>query len=45
MYYMYYIGLVVHKTTISYCVKDADGCVLQRGKSGSTLSELDMFFS
>ena len=24
---MYYIGLDVHKRTISYCVKDAAGCV------------------
>jgi transposase len=38
---MYYIGLDVHKTTISYCVKDAAGCVHQEGKVGSTRRELD----
>jgi len=29
------------KRTISYCVKDAAGCVLQEGKIGSTRRELD----
>jgi hypothetical protein len=33
---MYYIGLDVHKKTISYCVKDAAGRVHQEGKIGST---------
>jgi len=37
---MYYIGLEVHKRTISYCVKDAAGCVLKDGKIGSTSQEL-----
>jgi hypothetical protein len=32
---MYYIGLDVHKRTISYCVKDAAGQVHQEGKIGS----------
>src|SRR3974390_2982387 len=40
---MYYIGRDVHKKTISYCVKDAAGCVLQEGKIGSTRRELDMW--
>ena len=40
---MYYIGLDVHKKTISYCVKDAAGCVLQEGKIGSTRRELDIW--
>jgi hypothetical protein len=31
---MYYIGLDVHKRTISYCVKDAAGHVHQEGKIG-----------
>ena len=39
--HMYYIGLDVHKKTISYCVKDAAGCVQQEGKIGSTRRELD----
>jgi len=29
---MYYIGLDVHKKTISYCVKDASGQVHRAGK-------------
>jgi hypothetical protein len=33
---MYFIGLDVHKKTISYCVKDAAGRVHQEGKIGST---------
>jgi transposase len=38
---MYYIGLDVHKKTISYCVKDAAGHVHREGKIGSTRRELD----
>src|SRR5271167_751084 len=38
---MYYIGLDVHKKTISYCVKDASGQVLQEGKIGATRGDLD----
>jgi hypothetical protein len=38
---MYYIGLDVHKKTISYCVKDAAGKIHQEGKIGSTRRELD----
>src|SRR5713226_5140412 len=38
---MYYIGLDVHKKTISYCVKDASGRVHQEGKTGATRRELD----
>jgi transposase len=38
---MNYIGLDVHKKTISYCVKDASGGVRQEGKIGSTRYELD----
>jgi hypothetical protein len=38
---MYYIGLDVHKKTISYCVKDASGRIQQEGKVGSTRRELD----
>jgi transposase len=38
---MYYIGLDVHKKTISFCVKDAAGRVHQEGKIGSTRRELD----
>jgi len=38
---MYYIGLDVHKKTISYCVKDASGQVHQEGKIGATRRELN----
>jgi transposase len=38
---MYYIGLDVHKKTISYCVKDAIGQVHRAGKIGSSRCELD----
>jgi transposase len=38
---MYYIGLDVHKKTISYCVKDAAGHVHREGKIGSTRRELE----
>ena len=38
---MCFIGLDVHKKTISYCVKDAAGRVHQEGKVGSTRRELD----
>src|ERR1700741_3643591 len=38
---MYFIGLDVHKKTISFCVKDAAGRVHQEGKVGSTRRELD----
>ena len=38
---MYYIGLDIHKKTISYCVKDAACCVHREGKVGSSRRELD----
>src|SRR6059058_4518241 len=38
--HMYYIGLDVHKKTISYCVKDASGQVHQEGQIGATRWEL-----
>ena len=38
---MYYIGLDVHKKTISYCVKDAAGCVRGEGKVDATRRELE----
>src|ERR1700721_4561246 len=40
---MYYIGLDVHKKTISYCVKDAAGKIHREGKMGSTRRELDVW--
>ena len=38
---MNYIGLDVHKKTISYCVKDVSGRIQQEGKVGATRRELD----
>jgi transposase len=38
---MYYIGLDVHKKTISYCVKDASGQIHREGTVGATRNELD----
>ena len=43
--HMYYIGLDVHKKTISYCVKDAAGKIYSEGKIGSTRRELDAWIS
>ena len=40
---MYYIGLDVHKKTISFCVKDAAGRVHQEGKIGTSRRELDVW--
>jgi len=34
--HMYYIGLDVHKKTVSYSVKDASGQVHQEGQIGAT---------
>src|ERR1700758_3702313 len=42
---MYYIGLDVHKKTISYCVKDASGRICQEGKVGATRWELDIWIN
>ena len=38
---MYYIGLDVHKKTISYCVKDVTGHIQQQGTIAATRTELD----
>ncbi|MBV9295822.1 MAG: IS110 family transposase [Acidobacteriaceae bacterium] len=40
---MYYIGLDVHKKTISYCVKDASGQIERQGTIGATGNELDVW--
>lgn len=29
---LYYIGLDIHKKTISYCVKQIDGTIMKKGK-------------
>jgi transposase len=38
---MYYIGLDVHKRTISYCVKDGSGAIHAEGTLPATRAELD----
>jgi hypothetical protein len=38
---MYYIGLDVHKKTISYCVKDTGGQIHREGTIGASRNELD----
>jgi transposase len=38
---MYYIGLDVHKKTISYCMKNASGQIHRQGTIGATRNELD----
>jgi hypothetical protein len=38
---MYYIGLDVHKKSISYCIKDAGGQILGEGNVGAMRQELD----
>ena len=38
---MHYVGLDVHKKTISYWVKDASGRIHQEGKIGATRRDLD----
>ena len=38
---MYYIGLDVHKKTITYCIKDVSGRIHQQGSVPATRTELD----
>jgi transposase len=38
---MYYIGLDVHKKTISFCMKNASGQIHRQGTIGATRNELD----
>jgi transposase len=42
---MYYIGLDVHKKTISYCMKDASGQIHRQGTIGATRNELDSWMT
>lgn len=39
----HYVGLDVHKKTISYCVKHADGTILDEGKIDATRQDLYAF--
>jgi hypothetical protein len=38
---MHFIGLDIHKKTISYCVKDPHGRVLRKGMVAATRQDLD----
>src|SRR2546428_7535170 len=40
---MYYIGLDVHKKTISYCVKDGSGRIYAEAEIPATRLDLDMW--
>ncbi len=40
---MYYIGLDVHKKTISYCVKDGSGQIHSQGTIPATRLDLDIW--
>lgn len=40
---LYYVGLDIHKRTISYCVKDGMGEILREGRIGSSRSELELW--
>jgi transposase len=40
---MYYVGLDVHKKTISFCTKDAVGEILQEGRIQATRPSLDLW--
>ena len=38
---MHFIGLDIHKKTISYCVKDVSGTILSEGTVAATRAQLD----
>ena len=38
---MHFIGLDIHKKTISYCVKDVSGAVLSEGTVAATRAQLN----
>src|SRR5882724_6889894 len=40
---MYYIGLDVHKRTISYCLKDGSGTIHAEGTIAATRFDLDCY--
>ena len=40
---MYYVGLDMHKKSISYCVKQADGAIVQEGKVPARREELSVW--
>jgi hypothetical protein len=40
---MYYIGLDIHKKSISFCVKDASGQIYQQSKVAANRRDLDVW--
>jgi len=42
---MYYIGLDVHKKTISYCIKEANGTIHREGTINATRNDLDRWMT
>ena len=40
MHELYYIGLDVHKKSISFCIKTGDGTIVQRGQVAATRAAL-----
>lgn len=42
---MYYIGLAVHKRTISYCVEDASGRIHREGSIPAARIDLDRWMN
>ena len=43
--HMYYIGLDVHKKTISYCIKEANGTIHREGTINATRNDLDRWMT
>lgn len=40
---MHYVGLDIHKKTISFCVRQADGTILQQGTFSANCEALDQW--
>ena len=45
MHELYYIGLDVHKKSISFCIKTGDGTIVQRGQVAATRAALTAWAS
>ncbi len=45
MHELYYIGLDVHKKSISYCIKTQDGTIVARGQVAATRAALTAWAS
>ena len=40
---MHYVGLDIHKKTISYCVRQADGSIVQEGSLAASRQALNVW--